>query len=245
MLSFPYTRALSLSCLLAVLGSFSSAHAALTLNATRLIYESDKRSTSIIVANPSERTYAAQAWVNTRADDTTTAVPFTASPTLFRLDPGKERTVQIANLPNDLPVDRESLFFFNLQEIPQTVPGQRNALNIALRTRIKLFYRPSQLSGPVTEHLKDLRFSLTTVEGKAHLHVHNPSPFHFTFSRLDLEAAGRQQAVPGVDMIAPMSEQTYPMPSGLPAHGLQAVFSVITDYGNNSAPMTLPVHGTP
>ncbi len=214
--------------MLAVLGSFSSAHAALTLNATRLIYESDKRSTSIIVANPSERTYAAQAWVNTRADDTTTAVPFTASPTLFRLDPGKERTVQIAHLPSDLPADRESLFFFNLQEIPQTVPGQRNALNIALRTRIKLFYRPSHLSGPVTEHLKDLRFSLITVDGKAHLHVHNPSPFYFTFSRLDLEAAGRQHAVPDVDMIAPMSEQTYPMPNGLPAHGLQAVFSVIT-----------------
>lgn len=245
MFSFPYTRALSISCLFALLGSFSSAHAALTLNATRIIHESDKRSTSILVSNPSDRVYAAQAWINTQADDTTTAVPLIASPALFRLDGRKERTVQIASLPNDLPTDRESLFFFNLQEIPQAVPGERNVLNIALRTRIKLFYRPSQLSSTPAQHLTDLNFSRVMVNGQAYVQVRNPSPFHFTFSRVEIKSLDRYEPLLGIDMIAPMSEQSYPLPAGLPLQELQVVFSVITDYGSNSTPLTLPVHSAP
>ncbi len=97
----------------------SSAQAALTISATRIVQASDKQSSSITVANPSTQAFAVQSWVNTDVDDGSIAVPLIASPALFRLDPGKEQTVQINRLPNDLPDDRESLFFFNVQEIPQ------------------------------------------------------------------------------------------------------------------------------
>ncbi|SMF44965.1 MULTISPECIES: fimbria/pilus periplasmic chaperone [unclassified Pseudomonas] len=53
--------------------------AALTLNNTRIVFNGDKRSTSVIVKNPSKSTYAVQTWINTVADDTTTAVPFEVS----------------------------------------------------------------------------------------------------------------------------------------------------------------------
>ena len=122
-----------------------SSYGALTLSSTRVVFDSDKRSVSLIVANPSDKPYAVQTWVNTSADDTTTAVPFMASPPLFRVNPGKEQQVQISGLPNSLPTDRESLFYFNAQEIPQADSQQTNVLNIAIRTRIKFFYRPSQL----------------------------------------------------------------------------------------------------
>ncbi|EDT8879266.1 fimbria/pilus periplasmic chaperone, partial [Salmonella enterica subsp. enterica] len=44
---------------------------------------------------------------------------------------------------NEMPVpqDRESLFYFNLREIPPK-SDKPNVLQIALQTRIKLFYRP-------------------------------------------------------------------------------------------------------
>jgi len=122
-----------------------AAHAALTVNATRIVFGSDKRSASVIVSNPSNRPFAVQTWVNTAADDATTVVPFVPSPPLFRLDPGKNQQVQINGLPNSLPSDRESLFYFNVQEIPQAEASDGNVLNIALRTRLKLFYRPAQL----------------------------------------------------------------------------------------------------
>lgn len=44
--------------------------AALTVNTTRIVFDSDKRSTSVVIANPSPRPYAVQSWVNTAKDDT-------------------------------------------------------------------------------------------------------------------------------------------------------------------------------
>lgn len=105
----------------------SQSQAALSLSGTRVVFDSDKRSVSLIIANPSENIFAVQTWVNTAADDTTTAVPFMPSPTLFRLNPGKEQQVQINALPNTLPTDRESLFYFNVQEIPQADTSHANA----------------------------------------------------------------------------------------------------------------------
>ncbi|MCT8162284.1 fimbria/pilus periplasmic chaperone [Pseudomonas sp. HD6422] len=60
-------------------GVWSSAHAALTISTTRIVQTSDRQSNSVIIANPSKRPYAAQIWINTDADDTTTAVPLIPS----------------------------------------------------------------------------------------------------------------------------------------------------------------------
>ncbi|EJT85635.1 pili assembly chaperone [Pseudomonas putida S11] len=180
---FNLTSAYALATCMLLLAPFS-ANAALTISSTRIIQPSDRQSTSIVVANPSNRAYAAQAWINTEADDSTTAVPLIASPALFRIDPASEQTVQFNRLPNDLPKDRESLFFFNLQEIPQANDKPDNVLNIALRTRIKVFFRPSQLKGRPQDHLKNLTWSVQSINGKPHLVVDNPSPYYFTFNQL-------------------------------------------------------------
>jgi len=223
----------------------NTAQAALTISSTRIVYESSQRSASVVIANPSQRAFAAQAWINTLADDTTTAVPFVTSPTLFRLAAGKQQSVQISGLPNDLPEDRESLFFFNLQEVPQAVDSQRNALNIALRTRIKLFYRPAAVQGNPANQLDQLQLSRTVRNGKARLTLRNPTPYHYTFSRLDLIKGKQQKAVPGVDMLPPMAELSYALPDGLDGPGLQAIVAVINDYGGTSKPLTLRVNDTP
>ncbi len=54
--------------------------------------------------------------------------------------------VKIQALPDihTLPSDRESLFYYNVREIPPKT-GKANTLQIALQTRIKLFWRPKAL----------------------------------------------------------------------------------------------------
>lgn len=219
----------------------ASAHAALTISATRIIQTSDKQSTSVIVTNPSQRTYAAQAWVNTEADDTTTAVALIASPPLFRLDPGNEQAVQINRLPNELPQDRESLFFLNVQEIPQAVPEQQNALTIALRTRIKLFYRPAQLKDSPQERLKDLAWSIRMIQGKPHLVVKNPSPYHYTFGTLVINNGAGAEKLEAREMSSPMSEQAYPLRQTTLKSGLQVTYTTINDYGGVTPEVSRPV----
>ncbi|MFO3724590.1 molecular chaperone [Pseudomonas sp. HLMP] len=217
------------------------AQAALTISATRLIQPSDKHSTSLIVANPSQRTYAAQAWVNTSTDDNATAVPLIASPALFRIDPGSEQTVQINRLPNDLPQDRESLFFFNLQEIPQSDAEPGNALTIAMRTRIKVFYRPSQLKGRPQDRLAELAWSVQSIEGKAHLVVDNPSPFHFTFNQLTVTGPQASEKIESRHMALPLGRQTYPLHTLSVQDGLKVEFTTVNDYGGITPKVISPV----
>jgi len=215
--------------------------AALTLNNTRIVFNGDKLSTSIVVKNPSQSTYAVQTWINTVADDTTTAVPFSTSPLLFKIHAGSEQLVQINGLPNTLPKDRESLFFFNMQEIPENSSETGNQLNIALRTRIKLFYRPPALKGTPTDPLKSLTFALNEQNGVPHLRVRNPSPFHVTFIRLEVKGAGQHLKLKNTAMLDPFGEQAYPLTGLKPGGNLRAQFSVINDYGGYTDPLTLPI----
>ena len=220
-------------------------HAALTIGATRVVFDSNKRSTSVIVANPSNRTFAVQTWVNTVTDDDITAVPFMPSPPLFRLSPGKEQQVQINGLPNALPADRESLFFLNVQEIPQAEASDGNTLNIALRTRIKLFYRPSQIKDNPIARLKDLQWSIKDVAGQQQLVVHNPTPFHVSFVRIEIIGEGRNHTVDNAEMVGPLNDQTYPLTGIKPDSRWQVRFSAINDYGGFSEPLTVPLQLAP
>ncbi|WP_082432391.1 molecular chaperone [Pseudomonas sp. NBRC 111124] len=215
-----------------------AAEAALTISNTRVIHSSDARNSSVVVANPSTKVFAAQTWVNTQEDDTDTPVPLIATPGLFRLDPGMEQLVQIQNVPNDLPTDRESLFYFNLQEIPQVEDQGENMLNIAMRTRIKVFHRPSQLQGRPEDHAKHLQWSLRKIEGVPHLVVNNPSPYHYTFSRLELTNGEQTEKVRSMAMAVPFGEQIYRLNSNPLQAKLQLTFSTINDYGVASAATT-------
>lgn len=232
-------------CLALWLCQASASHAALTVSTTRVVFESDKRSVSLVVSNPSNRPFAVQTWVNTEADDATTPVPFMSAPPLFRLDPGKEQQVQINGLPNTLPQDRESLFYFNVQEIPQASETASNVLNIALRTRLKFFYRPSQLKDSPVARLKDLNWSIERRAGQAVLMAHNPTPFHVTLARVDVHGAGRHERLNNPQMLAPMSSRVYPLSKTTPASGLTVEYSAINDYGGQSTSIRREIQFTP
>jgi chaperone protein EcpD len=219
--------------------------AALTVGATRVIFDGDKRSTSVIVSNPSNRSFAVQTWVNTAADDATTAVPFIPSPPLFRLDPGAEQQVQVNGLPNSLPRDRESLFYFNVQEIPQVENSQGNVLNVALRTRLKFFYRPGELKDNPVSRLKDLQWSVTRPGGKPHLTVNNPTPFHVSFARLEVIGNDHKEKLQNAEMVGPLMSRSYPLTDLGPPTGLRVLFTAINDYGGQTRPLELPIQLIP
>lgn len=225
-------------------GLITSAQAALTISSTRIVLMSDKQSRSIIVANPSTQTFAAQSWVNTEADDNTTAVPLIATPELFLLAPGSEQTVQINQIPNNLPNDKESLFFFNVQEIPQTDGDNRNTLTIALRTRIKLLYRPAQLKGTPEENLKNLQWSLQRRDGSTQVVVYNPTPYHFTFKQAHLDNGKSRKHIEAHNMVAPGGTQAYPIKGKVETTpDMHIIFTAINDFGGTTTETRAPVSG--
>ena len=209
----------------------SSAHADIILNGTRIIYDDNKRDALVVVSNPSDRPYAVQVWINTDLDDNSTIVPFVTTPQLFRLDAGKEQSVRILRLPANLPSDRESLFFLNAQEIPSATPSAENSLKIAIRTRVKLFFRPKQLRGSLYEALAMLKWSLVQKAGQSVLHLTNPSAFHISFVGIYVEENGKKSEIADPKMVAPMSEIDYSLATPITGNGAQVSFSAINDSG--------------
>lgn len=69
-----------------------------------------------------------------------------ALPPLQRVEPGAKGQVKIQTTGSlaGLPQDRESLFYFNVREIPPK-SSKPNTLQLALQTRVKMFYRPETL----------------------------------------------------------------------------------------------------
>ncbi|MBH3429134.1 molecular chaperone [Pseudomonas alkylphenolica] len=212
----------------------------LMLSSTRLVFDGSKRDTSITASNSTPLPYAVQVWINNENDDNSVTVPFVASPALFRLDAKKEQIVRVQKVPGELPQDRESVFYLNAQEIPQASAGDNNTLKIAIRTRIKLFYRPAGLKGQMLEALPTLNWTISKKEGQSVLSVENPSAFHLSFAGVQLMAGDQVVNVQDPAMVAPMSSQHYPVP-GPAGKATEVQFSVINDYGGYSEPTRAPI----
>ncbi len=90
--------------------------------------------------------YLAQAWIENENQEKIIAGPVIATPPVQRLEPGAKSMVRLSTTPDisKLPQDRESLFYFNLREIPPR-SEKANVLQIALQTKIKLFIARQQL----------------------------------------------------------------------------------------------------
>jgi len=203
---------------------------------TRVILREVDREASISIKNTGKRPFIVQAWLDI-ADGDKSRVPLFASPPLSRLDAGKENLLRIMRVPGDLPADRESLFWLNVKEIPERA-AEENALQIAMRTRIKVFYRPQKLPGTSYEAPAQLTWQLVQAPGSAPmLRVTNPSAYHVTFYQIDVN--GRELDF-DTRMIPPHDEVRYAL-KDIDASQVEVVFSTLNDYGGQTTPMPLHV----
>jgi P pilus assembly chaperone PapD len=86
-----------------------------------------------------------------------------------------------------------------------------------------------------------LRWTIQNTNGKPRLVVTNPGPFHVSFVRIELRADGQSVVLKDTPMAAPMDTQSFEFEGLKPVPGIQVNFSVITDYGGYTTPMTLTV----
>lgn len=130
-----------------------------------------------MVSNESEQKYAGQVWID-NDNEKDKDVYFTTSPTFFKVDPKSRQTIRILDINPNLPQDRETLTWLNVQEIPPAPKSGGNVLAIALNTRVKLIYRPQTLVDGRKEAEKQVR--LLKTDGKYFLE--NPTPYYFAIT---------------------------------------------------------------
>jgi P pilus assembly chaperone PapD len=209
------------SILAVLLVTSTLAQAGVVIGGTRLIYDGGKKESSLSVTNPDKVSYLVQSWADTTAGGAEKA-PFMVTPPLFRLDGGQQNVLRVVRAGGNLPNDRESLYWMNIKAIPAAeVSSNQNTLQIAVKNRIKLIFRPAGLKG-VPEDVAD---KLTWQRSGDSLQVTNPTPFYMNFMQINV--AGKE--VKNVTYVAPQSTAKFALPAGV--SGGSVSWKIISDYG--------------
>ncbi len=165
------------------------ANAAVALGATRVIYLANQKQVLLPVTNNDPASvYLIQSWIENAGDQKDTQ--FVITPPLFSMQGKKENTLRIINATNhQLPGDRESLFWVNVKAIPAMEKDQKNenTLQLAIISRIKMFYRPTHLAMAPEEAPAMLRFR----RSGSKLTLINPTPYFITVTNMRQTAVFR------------------------------------------------------
>lgn len=216
------------------------AHASVVIGGTRVVFPAQQGEVTVRLSNEGVHPALVEAWIDTGNPDSTpdsVNTPFLITPPLFRMESHKDQSLRILYTQGSqpLPTDRESMFWLNVLEIPPKPTGKeyagRNYLQFAIRSRLKLFYRPAGLADDALQASDKLTFKVAAGQGAA-LEVHNPTPYYVTISNLSLGIDSKPLAeISG--MVAPFGDLRLPLKgvAQAPASGTAVVFATINDYG--------------
>ena len=210
----------------------------LSISQTRVIFEGNAKNAKVTMNNQSDRVYLINSKVLPTSDTSrpvTEKMPFMITPPLFRLEKDGQNTLLISRRDTSaLPVDRESVFYLSFLAIPavkkNTGADLENGetmtqVSLGIRTVIKLFYRPSDLSISAYAAPEKLNFK----QQGDRLIVSNPTPYYQTFAQLKVNSHNIDVRKSGA-MIAPYSSQNYSVSE--PIKDIH--WSVINDQGGIS-----------
>ncbi|WP_052285319.1 fimbria/pilus periplasmic chaperone [Kluyvera genomosp. 1] len=218
-----------------------SAYASVTMLGSRVIYPSTASSVDVQLKNNDDFPYVIQTWFDDGDVDAgpnqASAIPFVATPPVFRIQAKNGQVVRIAATGNKkLPQDRESVYWFNILQIPPSnLEGteKKNKMLVMLRTRVKLFYRPAAISAPV-EQLKKLQVKLVwnSRQGLG-VEIANPQPWFASVTDIALTLGGQKRAL-HADMVSPFSQRTFWFSAikNRPNSGGTVSLTVVNDQGS-------------
>ncbi|MGM8653108.1 fimbrial biogenesis chaperone [Enterobacter hormaechei subsp. xiangfangensis] len=211
--------------------SISNAYAGgVAMGATRVIYNASEKEATITVKNKgSEHNYLVQSWVEDNKGNKDGS--FIVTPPLFTLPSNKESVLRIVRTGGALPHDRETVYWLSVKAIPPKGENNGNSLQLAIKTRMKLFYRPDGLQGKPSESPEKLRWGISG----NNLTVINDTPYSVTLTNVYI--GGKK--VENTDLVPAKGNASFPLPKG--ATGKNVTFKTINDFGGVSDNITHPV----
>lgn len=220
-------------CLLAAVTSLP-APASVIVNGTRVIYNGGEREVAVRLTNTGTLPVLVQSWTDNgdmNAPPDSIRTPFTLTPPVNRINADKSQTLRINYTGSPaLAQDRESVYWLNVLEVPARKKNEKdNRLQVAFRTRIKLFFRPAALAdrAKANEAAKHLTWS---VAGST-LTATNASPYFVSLVSVSVKGAGKRGSIEG-EMVPPKGYQTFTLPAGVRAGGGTALTcEYLNDWG--------------
>lgn len=206
---------------------------------TRVVFNDGEHEQSLMLANTNDYPVILQTWVDQgEGNPDINNMPFLILPPFVKLASKDIHGLRILYNGNALPLDRESVFWLNLYEIPMVKRNNDQAayMNLAMNTQLKLFYRPKQIARMQPEAIvKKVYFKIVEEDGKNFIECENSTPYHASMINLTIESS--TQIIPiqsEMDMMCyPYTTRRY----GMNAHLKKDVsytlkFDFLDDIGN-------------
>ncbi|MBT2372350.1 fimbria/pilus periplasmic chaperone [Pseudomonas fluorescens] len=211
-----------------------SVQAAIALDRTRVVFPGGEKSVTLSINNQNTKMpYLAQGWIEDLEGKKVTS-PIIVVPPVQRLEPNAKGQVKLQDAGLlSLPQDRESVFYFNLREIPPK-SDKANTLQIALQTRIKLFYRPAALAeAAAAQQAAPFQEKLTLSRQGDVYTVNNPTPYYVTLVKATDKKDGETNKGFEAVMVGPKSSM--PIGGSASALGAAPTLVYVNDYGGQPA----------
>lgn len=199
------------------LDQIDTAQADVIIHGTRVVYPSAARETTLQVSNQGTEPSLVQLWIDegdSKSMPEDSKAPFVIMPPLSRINPDRSQSFRILALPiaSQLSQTQETLYWLNVLEIPAkpnlalNEVESRNYLQIAVRSRIKVFYRPNLIKKQINTASEKLQWYRNN---KSQVMVKNPTPFYITIKSIDQKRNNQDVNLYSKGMmLAPYSEQT-------------------------------------
>lgn len=214
------------------------------ITGTRIIYPGNNKEISIRLNNPDDYPALVQTWIDSAdAEDADAPVPFVLSPPIFRMEPKTGQILRLFYTGDNLPEDRESLYYFNVLDIPpkpdmNESDAPQNYLQFSIRSRLKLFFRPAGLSPDAADAPAQIRW-LRDAKNSKRLTIVNPTPYFVTFHALSLRRDNKKYPLPDKPMIAPFEQAEILLPQSL-EQDMIVDYETVNDFGGISSGSAAP-----
>lgn len=186
------------------------AQAEVTVESTRTVFPAAQQEVSVRLKNEGDAPSLVQAWISDgdlAQGPEASKAPFIIDRPLLRLEPHGSYSLRVRRIPQNAPLQkREYLYWLNVLEIPPRVTTADSTVQIAVRLRMKVFYRPEGVEAPVNP---DRQVSM--LAGTDGLQLHNASIHYFNIGEMILVSAVGEREV-GSLYLAPGETRTLPLP---------------------------------
>ena len=199
---------------------------------SRIIYHALDKEQTLMLANTNEYPVIVQNWIdNGEGTPEAKNIPFVSVPPVFRLEKSDIQGVRVIYNHAPLPTDAESLFWFNIYEIPPEKKGVNpdNSVLVTMNTQIKLFYRPEKITTQPEEAIKQLS---CTKQSASVIECNNPSPIYLSVIDIKISTDGGKilRATDSELMLAPNSKKSFNF-NGSVNNGQKLMVVYLNDFG--------------
>ncbi|EPL9571769.1 fimbrial biogenesis chaperone [Providencia rettgeri] len=199
------------------------------ITGTRVIYPENADSIAVQLTNNSQTVSLVQSWIDNGDENSTpenSDAPFYLSPPIVKIEGLQGQQLKIKKIDKTLPSHIESVFYLNVLDIPKTpdTAKGKNTIQLATRSRIKVFYRPIELTELPDDVINKINYQLNNNT----LLIKNNSQYHFTVAALTTTNDKKNSLIDS-GMVSPMSSLEFPLKHALKNRDLVLVY--VDDYG--------------